>query len=71
MSPFTGRFSGRAAVLTGGASGLGKAVAQRIAQEWWCDVAATRIEEIDVSAHAAVAREVRLSFQRRTKGRTA
>ncbi|RVA43406.1 3-oxoacyl-ACP reductase, partial [Mesorhizobium sp. M7A.F.Ca.CA.004.11.1.1] len=26
---FTGRFSGRAAVITGGASGIGLAVAQR------------------------------------------
>ncbi|RVA22190.1 SDR family NAD(P)-dependent oxidoreductase, partial [Mesorhizobium sp. M7A.F.Ca.CA.004.11.2.1] len=30
---FTGRFSGRAAVITGGASGIGLAVAQRIVEE--------------------------------------
>ena len=72
MSHFSGRFSGRAAVITGGASGLGKAVAHRIVQEGgavslWdvnrdtlnaarADVAATHIAEVDVSDHAAVAR---------------
>ncbi len=33
MSLFPGRFSGRAAIITGGASGLGKAVARRIVAE--------------------------------------
>lgn len=33
MSSFAGRFSGRAAIVTGGASGLGLAVAQRIVAE--------------------------------------
>jgi 3-oxoacyl-[acyl-carrier protein] reductase len=72
MSQFTGRFSGRTAVITGGASGLGKTVAQRIVQEGgtvalWdvnraalnaarAEVAATHIAEVDVSDHAAVAR---------------
>ena len=71
MSQYIGRFSGRAAVITGGASGLGKAVARRILQEGgvvslWdvnraslnaarADVAATHIGEVDVADHAAVA----------------
>ena len=33
MSLFTGRFSGRAAIITGGASGLGRSVAARIIAE--------------------------------------
>lgn len=33
MSLFPGRFAGRAAIITGGASGLGKAVAKRIVEE--------------------------------------
>lgn len=33
MSIFAGRFAGRAAIVTGGASGLGRAVARRIAAE--------------------------------------
>jgi 3-oxoacyl-[acyl-carrier protein] reductase len=33
MSAFAGRFSGRAAVIAGGASGVGRAVAQRIVAE--------------------------------------
>ena len=33
MSLFEGRFSGRAAVITGGASGLGRSVATRIIAE--------------------------------------
>jgi 2-dehydro-3-deoxy-L-rhamnonate dehydrogenase (NAD+) len=72
MSQFTGRFSGRAAVITGGASGLGKAAARRIVQEGgavslWdvnrealhaarAEVAAAHIAEVDVSDHAAVTR---------------
>jgi 3-oxoacyl-[acyl-carrier protein] reductase len=72
MSQFTGRFSGRAAVITGGASGLGKAVARRIVQEGgvvslWdvnretlnstcAEVSATHFAVVDVSDHAAVAR---------------
>lgn len=72
MSPFAQRFSGRTAVITGGASGLGHAVARRIVQEGgsvslWdldanalraalADVGAAHIAEVDVSDHAAVAR---------------
>jgi 3-oxoacyl-[acyl-carrier protein] reductase len=72
MSQFIGRFSGRTAVITGGASGLGKTVAQRIVQEGgtvalWdvnraalnaarAEVGATHIAEVDVSDHAVVAR---------------
>ena len=33
MSIYAGRFAGRGAVITGGASGLGKEVARRIAAE--------------------------------------
>ena len=33
MSIYAGRFAGRAAIVTGGASGLGKAVAKRIVEE--------------------------------------
>jgi 2-dehydro-3-deoxy-L-rhamnonate dehydrogenase (NAD+) len=79
MSQFIGRFSGRTAVITGGASGLGKAVAQRLVQEGgavslWdvnrdalnaarADVAATHIAEVDVSDHAAVARAAKEAYQ--------
>jgi NAD(P)-dependent dehydrogenase (short-subunit alcohol dehydrogenase family) len=79
MSLFTGRFSGRAAVITGGASGLGKSVAQRIAQEGgavslWdvsrdalkaarADVA-THTAEVDVSDHAAVARAAKQAYEK-------
>lgn len=79
MSQFIGRFSGRTAVITGGASGLGKAVAHRIVQEGgavslWdvnraalnsarADVAATHIDEVDVSDHAAVARAAKEAYE--------
>jgi 2-dehydro-3-deoxy-L-rhamnonate dehydrogenase (NAD+) len=79
MSPFIGRFSGRAAVITGGASGLGKAVAQRIALEGgavslWdvnrdalnaarADLAAVHIAEVDVSDHAAVVRAAKEAYE--------
>lgn len=72
MSVHSGRFSGRVAVITGGASGLGKAVAHRIVQEGgrvslWdvnraaldkarIDVPATHLAEVDVSNHGAVVR---------------
>ena len=72
MNVLAGRFSGRTAVITGGASGLGKAVAQRIVQEGGAvslwdvnhgtlqaardEVAASHIAQVDVSDHAAVAR---------------
>lgn len=83
MSTFSGRFAGRVAVITGGASGLGKAVAQRIVQEGgtvslWdvsrtaldaarADVQATHLAEVDVSDYAAVARAAQETY--RTLGR--
>jgi 3-oxoacyl-[acyl-carrier protein] reductase len=70
MNTFAGRFSGRTAVVTGGASGLGKAVARRIVQEGgavclWdmsvetlrsaqAEVGTTHVAALDVSDHAAV-----------------
>ncbi len=72
MTTFAGRFDGRTAIVTGGASGLGKAVAKRIVAEGgkvclWdlnpdalaaakSEVGATHTVAIDVSDHAAVAR---------------
>ena len=68
---FAGRFAGRSAIVTGGASGLGKAVAARIAAEggqvmlWDVDpvalqcareeVGTVQARALDVSDHAAVA----------------
>jgi len=79
MSTFPGRFAGRVAVITGGASGLGKAVAQRIVQEggtvslWDVsraaldaareDVQAAHLAEVDVSDYAAVARAAQETYQ--------
>jgi NAD(P)-dependent dehydrogenase (short-subunit alcohol dehydrogenase family) len=70
-NPYQGRFSGRTAVITGGASGLGKAVAARIVAEggqvclWDLDaeglkaaaaeVGAKHVVALDVSDQAAVA----------------
>ena len=67
---FAGRFAGRTAIITGGASGLGKAVAQRIVAEggtvalWDMnaetlaaarnEIGATHVEALDVSDPAAV-----------------
>lgn len=72
MTPYAGRFAGRAAIVTGGASGLGCAVAKRIVEEggrvalWDVDadrlaetkgaIGATHVEAFDVSDAAAVAR---------------
>jgi 2-dehydro-3-deoxy-L-rhamnonate dehydrogenase (NAD+) len=69
---FDGRFAGRAAVITGGASGLGRSVAVRILAEGgrvalWdhdadalkrvqSDIAAHHIEALDVTSEVAVAR---------------
>jgi 3-oxoacyl-[acyl-carrier protein] reductase len=77
MNTFSQRFSGRAAIVTGGASGLGKAVARRIIEEGGAvslwdvnpsalhlardEVRATHIAAIDVSDHAQVARAARES----------
>lgn len=70
-APYANRFAGRTAVITGGASGLGKAVAARIVAEggkvalWDLDaeslkdaaaeVGASHIAALDVSDQAAVA----------------
>ncbi len=70
MSIFASRFAGRAAIITGGASGLGKAVAQRIVAEGGAvalwdvnpdalaaardEVGARDIQALDVSDPAAV-----------------
>jgi len=70
VSVYAGRFSGRAAIVTGGASGLGKAVAKRIVAEggtvalWDLnpealaaakhEVGAADIQALDVSDPAAV-----------------
>jgi 3-oxoacyl-[acyl-carrier protein] reductase len=70
MSVYAGRFAGRAAIVTGGASGLGKAVAKRIVAEggtvalWDLnpdalaaakdEVGAADIQALDVSDPAAV-----------------
>ena len=80
MSQFAGRFSGRTAVVTGGASGLGKAVAHRIAEEGgtvalWdvnraaldaarTEVAAAHIDQVDVADHAAVARAAKQAYEK-------
>ena len=70
MSVYAGRFAGRAAIVTGGASGLGKAVAKRIVAEggtvalWDLnpdalaaakdEVGAADVQALDVSDPAAV-----------------
>ena len=76
-SPYLGRFTGRTAVITGGASGLGRAVAARIVAEggrvalWDLDadglkeaaaqVGASHVEALDVSDQAAVAAAAKAS----------
>jgi 3-oxoacyl-[acyl-carrier protein] reductase len=76
---FPGRFSGRTAVITGGASGLGKAVADRIVAEggqvslWDLDaeglqaaaaeVGAAHVVALDVSDQAAVAAAAQAAHQ--------
>ena len=63
-SPYTDRFAGRAAVITGGASGLGKAVAARIVAEggqvslWDLDAAALAEAAAEVGAAHTVALDV-------------
>jgi 2-dehydro-3-deoxy-L-rhamnonate dehydrogenase (NAD+) len=57
MSMFAGRFSGRTAIVTGGASGLGLLTARRIIQEGgrvslWDVSAPTRNEAIPADVHA-------------------
>jgi 2-dehydro-3-deoxy-L-rhamnonate dehydrogenase (NAD+) len=77
MNTFSGRFSGRAAIVTGGASGLGRAVARRIIQEggtvslWDVNLPAlhlardelhaSHIAAVDVSDHIEVVRAARES----------
>jgi NAD(P)-dependent dehydrogenase (short-subunit alcohol dehydrogenase family) len=72
MSVYQGRFAGRTAIITGGASGLGKAVAKRMVAEggkvalWDMnretlasakgETGASHTVALDVSDHAAVAR---------------
>ncbi|WP_294312081.1 SDR family NAD(P)-dependent oxidoreductase [uncultured Sphingomonas sp.] len=72
MTSYAGRFAGRTAIVTGGASGLGCAVAKRIVEEggrvalWDVDadrlaetqaaIGAAHVEAFDVSDAAAVAR---------------
>ena len=71
MSSFAGQFTGRAAIITGGASGLGKAVARRIVAEGGAvalwdvnpetlaqskrEVVARHVETLDVTDADAVA----------------
>ena len=70
MSAYSGRFAGRTAIVTGGASGLGKAVAKRIVAEGgkvalWdlnaealaaakAETGAADVQALDVSDNAAV-----------------
>ena len=54
MSIYAGRFAGRAAVITGGASGLGKEVARRIAAEGGQVV----LWDVEAETLAATGREV-------------
>jgi 3-oxoacyl-[acyl-carrier protein] reductase len=77
MNTFSQRFSGRTAIVTGGASGLGRAVARRIIEEggtvslWDVnpsalhlardEMRATHIVVMDVSDHAQVIRAARES----------
>jgi 3-oxoacyl-[acyl-carrier protein] reductase len=77
MSLYPGRFSGRTAVITGGASGLGRQTARRIVAEGgrvalWdfdadglaeakADVGADATVTLDVADHAAVAAAARTS----------
>lgn len=77
MSVFSGRYEGRCAIVTGGASGLGKLVAKRIVEEggkvvlWDLnadalaaasqEVGATHVVALDVSDQAAVAAAAKAS----------
>jgi len=78
IGPFANRFAGRRAVITGGASGLGKAVADRMVAEGgqvalWdlkpealeeaaTDVGAAFTFAVDVSDHASVAQAAKASL---------
>jgi 2-dehydro-3-deoxy-L-rhamnonate dehydrogenase (NAD+) len=77
VSVYAGRFAGRTAIVTGGASGLGKAVAARIVAEGgtaalWdlnaealeaakADVGAAHVEALDVADQAGVERAAQAS----------
>lgn len=79
MSVYAGRFAGRTAIVTGGASGLGRDVARRIVAEGgkvalWdlnadaldaarADVGATHVEALDVSNAIAVERAAAASLK--------
>lgn len=64
MKPFAGRFQGRNAIITGAASGSGKAVAHRIVQEggavalWDLDPAALATAKVETGAKLTVAVDV-------------
>lgn len=64
MSAYEGRFNGRTAVVSGGASGLGKASAARIVAEggkvvlWDLNADALKAAAVDVGATAVVALDV-------------
>ncbi|MBS0363554.1 MAG: SDR family oxidoreductase [Proteobacteria bacterium] len=64
MSPYKGRFAGRTAVLTGGASGLARETARRIVEEggrvclWDLDLDALEAARRDVGASHVVAVDV-------------
>jgi 2-dehydro-3-deoxy-L-rhamnonate dehydrogenase (NAD+) len=64
VTPYSGRFDGRAAVVTGGASGLGKAVAARIIAEggrvslWDLNAEQLRVAATEVGAVHTVALDV-------------
>ncbi len=64
VTPYSGRFAGRAAVITGGASGLGKAVAARIIAEggqvslWDLDDANLKAVAAEIGAAHSVALDV-------------
>ncbi|CAN5428805.1 SDR family NAD(P)-dependent oxidoreductase [soil metagenome] len=57
-TPYANRFSGRAAIITGGASGLGKATAARIVAEG----GKVALWDVDADTLAAAATEVGASF---------
>lgn len=68
MTVFAGRFAGRTAIVTGGASGLGRCTAERIAAEGgrvavWDMSGGDKTIAVDVSDEAAVAEAARASLK--------